>query len=157
MYEACAAHFRKLRQRTKLASHEEVSKKVHLQEELRNARQQLHDAEQLSRAALAATLSEREVAWKSAQQESQQRLQQALDEVAVSDAALGIKDQASCSYLEAPGHRLGPHSETSIPDSLCGFNAGTEAADPGPSLSPQARLCVSRQQWSWEQCRSPSY
>ena len=62
-----------------------TSERNDLQEELDKARQQLQDAEQTSKAALAAQMSQLEVAWKNSQQESEQRLQQALREVAVGD------------------------------------------------------------------------
>ncbi len=55
-----------------------------LQEELDNGKQQLNNAEQDSKAALAAQLSQHEVALRSTQQNSEQKLQQALREVEVS-------------------------------------------------------------------------
>ena len=61
---------------------------MRLQEELDTARHQLHDAEQDSKADPAAQFSQHEDAAKSAHQESEQRLQQALQEVAVSTTSI---------------------------------------------------------------------
>ncbi len=57
-----------------------------LQEDLESARQQLHHAEQESKALVAAQLLEHEAAWKSILHDSQQKLQQARDEIAVRSA-----------------------------------------------------------------------
>ncbi len=62
--------------------------RMSLQEELNHVRQVLHRTEQDRETALAAQLSQHEVALKSSQQDSEQKLHQALQEVAVSDISL---------------------------------------------------------------------